>query len=79
MVDATQCPKCGKSMAQGHVPDMGHADSWRHPSWVAGSPTLTWWGGLKKPEHQNLQPLAAMRCEGCGFVEFYARKEFRAR
>jgi hypothetical protein len=63
-------------MVQGYVPDLGDYNLGRIPAWVEGAPKQGWFGGLKGPDRERLLPLGAMRCAGCGFVEFYARSEF---
>ena len=68
---ARRCPKCQKTMELGHVPDVG--DSQILPvSWSPGAPQRQrFFGGIKyRPKEQI--PLAAFRCPGCGYVEFYA-------
>jgi hypothetical protein len=77
MTGTTKCPKCGKSMVQGWVPDFGDYNSRNLPTWVPGAPRRTWWGGVKAPDREKNLAIAAMRCEGCGFLEFYAGAEFR--
>lgn len=64
-------------MVQGFVVDKGHHDWTRVSTWTEGAPQLGWWGGVKSPERERLHPIGAMRCSGCGFLEFYARAEFR--
>lgn len=76
MARATTCPKCGKRMEQGHVPDAGHHSLMKPSTWVAGWPKKSWWGGFKQPAREDCVPLIALRCEGCGFVEFYAGDVF---
>jgi hypothetical protein len=67
------CPKCDKIMDRGHVPDaLDHASSVL-ARWTPGAPEeRRFFGGLKvRPDYGV--PLAAYRCPGCGYVEFYAR------
>jgi hypothetical protein len=70
------CPKCQGEMVQGHVFD--RVTSWYTlvSSWAQGSPKKSFWGGVKNSSREALLPLAAYRCQACGYVEFYAREEF---
>lgn len=44
--------------------------------WAPGSPKKSFWTGTKVPE--EILPLGAFRCSGCGYVEFYADDRFAA-
>ena len=45
--------------------------------WVPGAPHSSFWTGLKIP-YDELIPIGTYRCSACGFLEMYARPEFRA-
>jgi predicted nucleic-acid-binding Zn-ribbon protein len=67
-----RCPKCQKTMEEGHVPDIasGHATQ---SAWAPGAADRRrFFGGirLKKTE---LIPFSAYRCPSCGYVELYAK------
>lgn len=69
----TTCPECSGNMKQGYSvvsPFPGVAFSW-----IAGAPTKTFFGGLVVPWHKRV-PIAHFRCESCGYLKSYARKEF---
>ena len=67
-----RCPKCQKTMEEGHVPDHGH-NSATQSGWAHGPPErIRFFGGIKV-RNKELLPLSAYRCLSCGFVEFYAR------
>jgi hypothetical protein len=44
--------------------------------WQLGPAKKSFWGGLKISSRAALLPMAAFRCQTCGYVEFYAREEF---
>ncbi len=69
------CPKCQGEMNQGHVLDNTYGGV-LISSWQEGPPKTSFWGGLKIPKRYALLPLAAYRCQTCGYLEFYAREEF---
>ncbi len=71
-----QCPKCGGNMVQGFVPDRTHQIAFVE-EWVCGQPRKSFWRHTKAPLNQGI-PIAAFRCEKCGFVEFYADARFAA-
>ena len=47
-------------------------------TWVQGPPQKSSWTGVKVSPPNEL-PVATFRCESCGFLESYARKEFAAK
>jgi hypothetical protein len=72
-----QCPKCGGRMTQGFVVDFHQGGSRRVSSWVEGAPQKSFWHGTTAPDMKGL-PIGTFRCEGCGFLESFARPEFSA-
>jgi ribosomal protein S27AE len=66
------CPKCGKAMERGHVPDVTHGQVLQS-RWSRGDPEPRRFHGGIKWEADEQIPLAAYRCPACGYVEFYAR------
>jgi hypothetical protein len=44
-------------------------------TWVEVTPEKSWWGGAKVSKEKRV-PLGVYRCSVCGFLEFYARREF---
>ena len=69
------CPKCNGQMLRGYIPDVSYANLML-TGWVQGSAKKRWLGGIKIPK--GAVPVGAFRCEGCGYLEFYARDEFTA-
>ena len=72
------CPKCQGEMEQGHALDHTHGGVLIN-RWAKGPPKKAFWGGLKIVSQAALLPLAAFRCQSCGYLEFYAREEFAAK
>lgn len=71
------CPKCSGHMEQGFVPDNTYgARLVSH--WAPGAPRKSFWQGTKLPA-AKLVPIGTFRCESCGYLEEYARKEFGAK
>ncbi|HYC36399.1 MAG TPA: PF20097 family protein [Usitatibacter sp.] len=72
-----QCPKCGKAMEQGFVPDYTYGGQ-TVGAWYKGPPSKSFWVGTKLPPAGGL-PIGAFRCAGCGLLELYAGAEFAAK
>jgi hypothetical protein len=66
-----RCPKCSGEMRPGLALDRGHYNFGGLGEWVVGEARRGGWGGIKLPSGRSY-PLRGLRCEGCGFVEFYA-------
>jgi predicted RNA-binding Zn-ribbon protein involved in translation (DUF1610 family) len=68
-----RCPKCQKTMEEGHIPDMGRNRA-TQTAWSHGrAERQRFFGGIKfKPKEQI--PLTAYRCPSCGYVELYAKE-----
>jgi hypothetical protein len=65
------CPKCNALMEKGFV--IEHADpSASLLDWIAGAPELTS-PILGKYKTSNARQIATYCCNGCGFLESYAR------
>jgi predicted RNA-binding Zn-ribbon protein involved in translation (DUF1610 family) len=67
-----RCPKCQKTMEEGHIPDIGRNRA-TQSVWSQGhAERYRFFGGIKfKPKEQI--PLTAYRCPSCGYVELYAK------
>ena len=82
MIQSTlDCPKCHSTMERGYTLDQSHAAIFTG-QWVQGTPKrslMDLFGGflIKSPNRKNRIPFGAYRCQSCGFLEFYAREEFR--
>lgn len=68
-----RCPKCDKIMDRGHLPDALDHTSFVLAQWAPGAPAERRFVGGLKVHADAVIPLAAYRCTGCGYVEFYAR------
>ncbi|WP_428306850.1 PF20097 family protein [Lacipirellula sp.] len=69
-----QCPKCAGAMEQGFVADLMGPLAGDVSKWNPGPPKSAFFT-LTKRSYKEL-PMAAFRCASCGYVEFYAAKEF---
>jgi len=68
-----RCPKCDRVMERGHLPVALAHTSGVLAKWTPGVPEeRRLLGGIKIHAESGI-PLAAYRCPGCGYVEFYAR------
>jgi hypothetical protein len=47
-------------------------------NWVEGAPEKSFWQGTNVPAEKCV-PVGTFRCSACGFLESYARPEFKAR
>ena len=69
-----KCPKCGGSVFEpGLLLDRGSANAFSLPQWVAGLPENSFRERLKMAERARLT-VTTFRCQGCGFLESYARE-----
>lgn len=67
-----RCPKCQKTMEEGHIPDMGRNNA-TPSAWAHGpAERVRFFGGLKV-KRKELIPFSAFRCPSCGYVELYAK------
>ena len=71
------CPKCSGQMVRGFILDHAFAQlGFSH--WIEGEPEWSRVFGTKVPKGKDM-PTATFRCEGCGYLESYARPEFVAK
>ncbi len=80
--DYLPCQKCGKSMERGFILDESY-DRHRVSEWAEGQPEKYFMlgivsvpGAVKSPEVRI--PVVTFRCPSCGYLESYARPEFKA-
>lgn len=78
----SNCPKCSGEMDKGYPLDQSHGAMFSG-QWVKGTPKRSWldlFGALviKNPNAESRIPIGAFRCQSCGFLELYAREEYRA-
>jgi Domain of unknown function (DUF6487) len=72
MADVTLiCPKCGKEMHAGFVPDYSDAVVLER-RWFEGK-FETRWLGLRLRNKKFPVPVTTYRCNTCGYLESYAR------
>ena len=63
------CPKCEGRMTGGYLLAKSSGEA-IVGEWVEGRPEKRWWGINLK--NRRKLPVAAARCERCGFLELYA-------
>jgi len=73
---AMSCPKCQGEMVQGHVLDTTYGGNLLS-RWSPGPPKNYFWTGILNTFPKI--PIGTFRCQSCGFLESYARKEFAAK
>ena len=70
-----KCPKCQSEMIQGFVKD---SRSVKQKGWTDGQVKQSWLGGALATLGRPI-PIAVFRCQGCGYLEFYADEKFAVR
>lgn len=70
------CPKCQGGMVRGFLPEVIVGET-RVSTWNAGPPKWTFWRGARGTDERSI-PIGAFRCSACGYLDLYARSEFRA-
>jgi hypothetical protein len=66
------CPKCGKQMYEGYIPDrIAHDSSGQVPIWISGQPEKRFFGGINLDGKDTIA-VQTFRCQVCGFLESYA-------
>ena len=73
MTQSMRCMKCGGPMEEGFVRDLTHGGT-AQAAWVGGKPQRSFWMGIVTKGRDQF-PVVAYRCEGCGYLESYARVE----
>ena len=71
------CPKCSGEMVQGTVVSPFRSSILPISKWIKGLPKLSFWMGVHLPRGQSSIPIGTYRCQSCGFLEAYARAEFK--
>jgi predicted nucleic-acid-binding Zn-ribbon protein len=68
------CPKCGKQMQEGYIPDRGYNSNYvaNFPVWVSGHPEKRFLGGLDLDGKITLN-ITTFRCQTCAYLESYAK------
>lgn len=75
MKEVPACPKCKGEMIQGFIPGYGQGDRSYVSGWLEGQPQKSIWRGTKG-SFEEVIPIGAFRCKGCGFLEFYSDEKF---
>ncbi len=73
-----RCPRCAGRMEQGFVVDNAHGGARLVSHWVEGPPEKAFWTRTKAPSAAQI-PIGTFRCSSCGFLESWARPEFKAK
>ena len=68
-----RCPKCGGPMEEGFLRDSTYGANLQ-AKWVEGPVQRSFWTGVVTKGREEY-PVISYRCEGCGFLESYARPE----
>ena len=71
------CPKCSGEMVQGTVVNTWAGCLIPGGTWTEGLPRMSLFGGVHIPRGKKPIPIATFRCQSCGFLEAYARPEFK--
>jgi hypothetical protein len=66
----TVCPKCGKGMQPGFVPDQGDG-RFLQGQWFEGK-FETKWLGMRLRSKKPPVAITTYRCPSCGYLESYA-------
>ncbi|HEY0712392.1 MAG TPA: hypothetical protein VGF45_06945 [Polyangia bacterium] len=74
----SECLRCRGPVDRGFIFDFMGEHGNTVAQWAAGTPTKSFWSGVKA-DSEALLPVAAFRCASCGYLELYARPEFDAR
>ena len=72
-MSAPACSKCQGPMVEGFVPD-SIGGALLRSAWVEGKPEKNLLGSLKIKGKRSF-PIVTFRCNGCGFLESYARSD----
>ena len=68
---SSSCPRCGGSMEQGFLIDVGHGKT-AVPKWAAGEADSSFWSSGLKLRGKDQLPVTTFRCRQCGYLESYA-------
>ncbi len=71
MAEANTCSKCGSSMREGWMIDVGKGT--RPAEWVEGVPESSIWTVTKVPKDKVFQ-VVTWGCPDCGYLESYAKR-----
>lgn len=81
--DYLPCQKCGKAMERGFILDEAYGHH-RTSEWAQGRPEQYFMlgivplpGAIQDPDVRI--PVVTFRCPSCGYLESYARREFKAK
>ena len=73
MTKVTTCPKCGSRMEPGFMLERGGGPRDQQVRWVEGEPVARWFFSGVKLEGREALPVTTFRCDGCGFLESFAK------
>ena len=79
MSEELKCSRCGGGLEEGFIPDLGDLNVPNPPAeWVEGRPEESFWEAIKAKGRQ-IYKVVTSRCEGCGYLESFAREKSRIR
>ena len=73
MTQPTTCPKCGAHMEPGFMLERGGGPRDQQVRWVEGEPIPRLFFSGVKLEGREPMPVTTFRCDGCGYLESFAR------
>ena len=68
----SNCPKCGGKLEQGYVLDSIATQS-KPETWIEGEKPVSVWESLLKDSDKRRFEVEVHRCQGCGYLESYAK------
>jgi predicted nucleic-acid-binding Zn-ribbon protein len=68
---AKTCPKCGRQMEEGYIPDRGYGVV-QVAIWISGQPRKAFLGGIDI-DGKSMVAIQTFRCLECGYLESYAK------
>ncbi|MBV8855530.1 MAG: hypothetical protein JOZ02_01095 [Acidobacteria bacterium] len=76
MSEEHKCSRCGGRMEAGFLLDRrNHGTPQATAGWVEGTPEWSIWG--IKTKGRERYRVETYRCEGCGYLESYAREPYK--
>jgi hypothetical protein len=77
MAEEYTCSRCGGQMEQGFLLDRARNGSPQNTAeWIEGIPERSIWTGIKTKGREHYL-VVTFRCEGCGYLESYARQQIK--
>jgi hypothetical protein len=71
--EPAKCPKCSGQMESGFMMDHAHGSGELQARWLEGKPVPRFFfDGVKVGDKEPI-PVTTYRCQGCGYLESFAR------